>query len=190
MKRVMVLMFFSVLIWGSAWGQPESGTIELSTSPSFWSVKEKGDDESTEVLNVPVRFGYFLSKNFEIEPELTLTMPDESDQTGYLIMANLLCNFHAAGNAIPFLLAGAGYGNAMNSFSLAFDQDMGITAYNFGAGLKVFLNRFVALRAEYRFIKYSGEKNESDNGWNYRREVNTNIHNFLIGFSIVFKTGH
>lgn len=88
-------------------------------------------------------------------------MPEESEETGYFILVNLAYNFKASEKVIPFVLAGGGYGNGYTAYKLVFDWDIGITALNFGAGIKYLVGDSAALRIEYRFTKYSGEKTRS-----------------------------
>lgn len=183
-------ILFSALLFvtaGSAQAQPGRGSKELSLSPSFTSSKAKESTESSEMLTLPVRLGYFVSDQFEIEPEFVLTVPDESEYTGIVGFFNLCYNFPTEGSAHPFLLAGIGYGNGYKRLFLAQDLDTGIFCFNFGAGLKLFLNEFVALRTEYRFRKYSGSKEEEGYHGNYTHDYGIRTHEILVGFSVFLK---
>jgi hypothetical protein len=190
MKSVITAVLLTFLICGETLAQPRKGYKEVSTSPSFWSVSAKDEDESQQLVNIPVRVGYFVTSRLEIEPEFILTIPEEGEETGILVMGNLAFNFPTEDKVYPFFLVGIGFGNGVNVLSLAVDQDMSITAFNFGMGLKASITSSVALRTEYRFTHYSGEKEKvyySPYYYHYRHEVDMNIHNFQMGFSIFLK---
>jgi hypothetical protein len=56
-----------------AMSQPVPGKkFEFSTAFSFSSFKFSGGMDSESLLLIPLRFGYFVWKGLEIEPELTL----------------------------------------------------------------------------------------------------------------------
>jgi hypothetical protein len=153
----------------------ENKRFEFSTAASVWNIKWEGEENQT-VFNVPVRLGFFIYKGLEIEPELLLTIPEESDSTGIIAVGNLVYNFKLSGKAVPFVLGGAGYGNAYPFFCAAFDWDDSVTVLNFGAGIKLLVGDSAALRLEYRFSQYS----ESSGG--DKRTDN----NFMLGVSLFF----
>jgi hypothetical protein len=153
----------------------ENKRFEFSTAASIMNVKWEGDDTQT-VFNFPVRFGIFVYKGLEIEPELLLTIPEESASTGIIAVGNLVYNIKLSGGAVPFVLGGAGYGNAFPFFCAALDWDETVTVLNFGAGVKLLVGDSAALRLEYRFSQYS----ESGGG-----EKRTD-HNFMLGVSLFF----
>lgn len=190
MKSVIAVVLLAFLPCVGTLAQPRKGYKEVSASPSFWSVNEKEGDESQQLLNIPVRVGYFVTSRLEIEPEFILTIPGEGEGPGILIMGNLAYNFPAEDNVYPFFLLGIGFGNSVNVLSFAADQDISVTAFNFGLGLKASINSSVALRAEYRFTHYSGEKEKvyiTPYYYHSRHEVDTNVHDFQMGFSIFLK---
>jgi hypothetical protein len=153
----------------------ENKRFELSTAASVWNIKWEGEENQT-VFNVPVRFGFFVYKGLEIEPEVLLTIPEESDSTGIIAVGNLVYNFKLSGGAVPFILGGAGYGNAYPFFCAAFDWDETVKVLNFGAGIKLLAGDSAALRLEYRFSQYS------ESGGGDKRTDN----NFMLGVSIFF----
>ncbi len=160
--------------------------FELSTSASLSNVKHKGDETDTEV-NIRLRLGYFLVKGVEIEPELFLNIQEDLRYTGCFFLVNLVQNFKASQKFIPFLLCGAGYGNGAVYYDLVFDQNMGVTALNLGAGVKCLLSDSAALRVEYRLTKYMGERSVTYPwGDTYTYELNRTDNNIMIGMSIFF----
>jgi len=189
MKSVIIIILAIFLI-AEGRAQPTAGTFELSFSPSFSSYKPREAKESYETVNIPVRVGYFLNRNLELEPELWLTIPDESQYTGMTFSANVCWNFVGASKTVPFILAGIGYGNGYQFLNVASDQETGIFVYGFGAGVKIFLNPHVGIRTEYRFRHYSGSKEVQIWGDSLKRDLGLTSHDFLIGFSMYFPKGN
>lgn len=183
---IVVVILFSLIITAHSIAQPLEGKkYEFSTSASMWNVKSGGGETET-IINIPIRIGLFILKGLEIEPELFFTIPEESEEIGYIILGNLSYNFKTSKNLVLFVLGGAGFGNGQRYFDLVADQDMGVTVYNFGAGIKYLVADSAAIRIEYRFTKYSGEKAETGwwEDWTYKLDRTDN--NILIGLSIFF----
>ncbi len=173
---VFILILFLLVSAKTSSAQAVEGKrFEFSTSASMWNVKYRWSTETRTVFNVPVRIGFFLFKGLEIEPEVFLTIPEDSDYTGILFLGNLVYNFKASKKAIPFILGGFGIGNGLQEFSIAEDWGESVTALNFGAGIKFLVGSSAALRIEYRFTKYweAGEYLRTDN-------------NIYVGFSVFF----
>jgi hypothetical protein len=189
MKRILVIsiMILAIPIIGSeTFAQPVQGKkFEFSTSASIYNVKENGGETNTSI-NIPLRIGYYIFRGLEIEPEFLLTIPEESEDTGYFILVNLVYNFKASEKLMPFVLAGGGYGNGYTAYSLVFDWDMGVTALNAGAGIKYLVGDSAALRIEYRFTKYSGEEVKSYTWGSYTEEIDRTDNNILVGISLFF----
>ena len=184
--RIFIVALLTLVFVKGTFAQPVKGKkFEFSTSASMYNVKEKGGENET-LINLPFRIGYYIFRGLEIEPEFILTIPEESEDTGYFILINLAYNFKASEKVIPFVLAGGGYGNGSTAFKVVFDQEMGVTALNFGAGIKYLVGDSAALRIEYRFTKYSGEKTESYWWGTYTYELDRTDNNILIGISIFF----
>lgn len=179
MKKSNPIFAFILVIFitgGTVFAQPIQGKkFEFSTSASIWIVKFRRGETET-VINLPLRLGYFINKSLEIEPELFLTFVDTYDEIGYLILGNISYNFNISKKITPFVLAGGGYGNSEQNFSLAYDFNSDIFALNLGAGMKIPVGSAAAVRVEYRFIKYFGEED-----WFDRTD-----HTILVGFSIFF----
>ncbi len=189
MKKLLkfsILTFLLLVFVKGTFAQPVKGKkFEFSTSASIYNVKEK-DGETETLINIPLRIGYYIFRGLEIEPEFLLTIPEESEETGYFILVNLAYNFKASEKIIPFVLAGGGYGNGYTAYKLVFDWDMGVTALNFGAGIKYLVGNSAALRIEYRFTKYSGEKTTSYTWGTYTDKIDRTDNNILVGISIFF----
>jgi opacity protein-like surface antigen len=190
MKRIFVipiLILVIPVIVSETFAQPFQGKrYEFSTSASFLSTKYKGAEESNTVFNLSLRLGYFIFKGLEIEPELVLTIPDESENTGYFFMGNLAYNFKTSEKMAAFILAGAGYGNGLRIFSWVMDGDTGVTALNFGAGIKYLISESAALRIEYRLTKYSGEKTHTGYYANWSEVFDRTDNSVLLGLSVFF----
>lgn len=155
MKIFLLILLFLVLS-EATFAQPvKNKKFEFSTSASIWNVKFEGTETET-LINIPIRLGFFVFKGFEIEPELFLTIP-EGEDLGYLLLANVSYNFKVSNKFIPFILAGGGYGNSEQSFSVVYDYGADIFVINFGGGIKYLVSDSAAIRMDYRFTKYLAE---------------------------------
>lgn len=164
------------IVCSSALAQPvPEKKIELSTSASFSSMKSKGASESFNLLNLSLRLGYFIYKGLELEPEFLFTIPDESENTGYILLGNIAYNFGISKNITPFVLAGFGVGNGARYFSIVWDLEETVTVLNLGAGIKYTVGNSAGLRFEYRFSHVMME------GDDY-----LNDHQFFLGISLFF----
>lgn len=193
MKKSLCLVLIAVLGAGSmAWAQIVPGKrFELSTSASLFNVKYKGADDSTTVINVPLRVGFYIFKGLAFEPELTLTFSSSGggeSNTAVLGSGNLSYSFILQGNVVSFILAGAGYGNGQELLGFASDLETGILALHAGAGVKVLINETAAIRLEYRFTNYSGEKEYTYSFWgwsySYTADYGRSDHKVMVGISI------
>ncbi|UCG52099.1 MAG: outer membrane beta-barrel protein [Candidatus Latescibacterota bacterium] len=187
MKSVLFVLAFTMLVFGIAFAQTPPSTIELSTSPTVDFIDDdRGDDELLVVI--PVRLGVFLVKGFELEPEISVFFPDESELTGAVFLLNAAYNFLEGSRVRPFVLAGIGFGNAVRIANLAADVDESVFVLDAGLGLKAFLNKHVAFRAEYRFERSSYER-DVPYWYVHGRDVDVNVHRMMFGFSIIFNNG-
>jgi hypothetical protein len=155
MKRIAT--FLVVLLLGGvtfAAAQPVAGKrFELGTALSFTSFKFEGDTESTTLVSLPLRIGFFLWRGLELEPEL-MAMKFENDDFDYQLSGNLSYNFKLGGQVVAFILGGAGFGNAFSAGPLI-EGATGLHAFliNAGAGFKVLIGQSGAVRIEYRFTR-------------------------------------
>lgn len=173
----LVALFF--LVTTLAMGQPvPEKKFEFGTSVSFTSIKS-GDYPSSTYLIVPVRFGYYVWKGLEIEPELLVTS-FEHGHTGFNLSGNVAYHFKVAGPLVPFVLAGVGLGNGYSTGPIV-SSSTSTTAFliNGGAGAKYVLGKIAAIRMEYRYTH-----NRLDKGGFLLQNLNT--HQIFIGLSIFF----
>jgi len=181
--RILIISLFSILFVKTIFAQPVKGKkFEFSTSASMWHIKEKNRDPET-VINLPVRLGYYIFKGLEIEPELFYSAHDGEDD-GYLILANLSYNFKITKENIVFILGGGGFGNSPHYFTVVYDHNINVKAYNFGIGLKHLVGNSAAIRIEYRYTKYSGEEYRAIPMTYYR--IDRTVSNIYVGISIFF----
>lgn len=200
MKKTIVVLAVLLLVGTAAMaavGPVEGKKFELSTSLGFSIQKYTYDDgwkETYTVLQVPVRFGVFLWKGLEFEPELLLTSEkykeyDETGtlmwsggDTGYILSGNLLYNFkmNSSPRMIPFVLAGYGFGNGdLEGTDIdQWDDGNKTTILNLGAGVRYMFGNVAALRFEYRF---RGGKQKDDG---YITKVQ--YHQLLLGIALFF----
>lgn len=189
MKKALVLL---VILAGLTMANPvaaqlEKGRIELSFAATYMGVKESDRDLQT-AFNIAGRFGYFITKELEIEPEIIFSVYSEDfdlDDPGFILSANLVYNLSTlkTKKVAPFFLAGGGWANSVHYFNQMNlgDVERDYTLLNLGLGSKFFLNRSVAFRFEYRYQRFFGEKRTD---WLYTYDTSFSYHNFLFGFSI------
>jgi opacity protein-like surface antigen len=184
------MLLVALLFLGAtfAMSQPVSGKkFEFGTSVNFFSVSyEYGDGYtgSWTVLNVPIRFGWFVWKGLEIEPEFVMTIPigEDKGETAYFAGANLAYNFKTSGKLVPFIGGSAGFGNGIPYMGwVQGGSGEKVTAFGGLAGVKYLLGNIAAIRAEYRLLRYSW-KDDFDPLYD---ETGT-IHQILLGLSVFF----
>ncbi len=192
MQRSCVLVLAAVLLLAcsaaaAAEPTPALRKVEFSSALSFQSVAVDGAGRSTEFWNIPLRVGVFLTRWLEVEPELMLTKVDYSSYVdepwSYLASLNVAANFLRPKRAVPFVLAGAGFGNGfplMGTISGSSDYD--VFAMNLGGGLKYFVIPAAALRLEYRFSHFRVSYTE----FGEQLKTSMSLHQILIGVSLMF----
>ena len=130
LQRVFLIVFFVMVLAETGFANTEKGDWEFSAAASFMSMKEEGADESFTSFRLAGRVGYFLTKNFEIEPEIILGKIDEDlfgeEKLGYILSLNLVYYFTSIGKMVPFLLAGAGISNTIPFFGIIIIYDPGL----------------------------------------------------------------
>ena len=169
LQKVFLIVFVVLIITETGFANTEKGNWEFSAAASFMSMKIQDYDESFTSFRLAGRVGYFLTKNFEIEPEIILGKVDEGflgeERLGYILSLNLAYNFTSSGKMAPFLLAGGGISNTFPFFPDVVVwgiEDETWILINAGCGVKVFLSKSVALRMEYRFQYYFGSEGVED----------------------------
>ena len=162
-----------------------SAVFELSAALSFYHNRYYSGEisDSFSMLCVPVRFGWFVWKGLEIEPEISMFFPLRSDggSVRHYFEAKVVYNFKASGKLIPFLGGTTGWGNGLPKRAWNYGGGKVRTmADGLVAGLKIRIGPAAALRAEYKLVLYSWR----EAGGLYR-EGGT-LHHGSIGLSIFF----
>jgi len=182
MKKLLVILAVVIFLGATlAMSQPVPGKkFELGTSLSFTSLKFSGSSGSDTVFVLPVRFGYFVWKGLEIEPEVMITSFDPGD-VGFNLSGNVAYHFKVSGRLVPFVLAGVGVGNGFTAGLTVYEQtDASAFLINGGVGAKYVIGNVAAFRAEYRYTH-----NRLSKGGGLLIQ-NLNIHQVLVGLSIFF----
>jgi hypothetical protein len=182
MKRTFAALA-ALLVMGSAlaMGQPVAAKkFEFGTSVSLFSA-DPDNEGSSGLLNIPVRFGWFVWKGLEIEPEIMLSIPlnpEAGDETSYVVIGNLTYNFKTSGKLVPFVGGGAGVGNGFPTGGFVMRKGQTVTTFDGLLGVKYILNDYFGVRAEYRFNRFKIDVTDGTLEGTY--------HQFLIGFSLFF----
>ena len=194
MKKVFVVIVV-LLISSCVFAQAEEGDIELSASSSFGSYSLSANQnhktysgDAMMYLTTAFRIGYYFTQAVELEPELYVYF-GEKNQPAYNLNANFDFNYIIPGSGFrPFALLGYGLRNsfpllpAENSF-IRVKNKLDIGCLNLGAGSKIFVNKNIAVRIEYRYQRYSNKDKEDFSGNNY--ELILNLHRVLFGMSFI-----
>ncbi len=181
MKSLAAFALLTVLTF-PAKAQPREGkTKELSISGSYQSFTSGNSSSSSSAFLFSPRLGIFVYKGLEIEPEVLLMFA--TGGTVYVLNANFSYNFVNEGNAVPFLLVGYGIANTVPFFNVPLTRtDFTVDVLNAGGGLKVFLTDDVALRVEYRFQSFRGERTTS---YLYPQKYDVQLHIVQFGLSVM-----
>ncbi len=174
----------------------EKGKFEFSiaTYLNIDRIKTKYDGEEFDpytitTLSVPVRLGYFLTNNIELEPEIVHTYVKYSEedysysQTSSLLLANVAYNFKTASKVMPFVIGGAGLARVSYDETGEEGESHSSFAWNAGGGIKWFATNSVALRIEYRFMHFAFKE---DIDTIYKITEGHTYHRIFFGFSVFF----
>jgi hypothetical protein len=182
-----VFLVLACLAAGSASGQPVPGKrFELGTAVSWYHTSQGWGGvtvDSYTNLNIPLRFGWFVWKGLELEPEVTAIIPLESGDGGVTFYCEfkVVYNFKPAGKLVPFLGGSTGWGNGLpKRGAIAGSGNATTMADGLLAGVKYVIGKRIALRAEYRFGIYSWKDTEA-----MYKEGGT-LHNGNVGVSLFF----
>ena len=181
------------------------GACEVSVSAQFGQVNSSEkytyhnqeysdtytDDVKATFLMLALRYGIFVTRNFEIAPELNWSAI-ENLEPAFNVAANLEYNFASASTSekqrnVPFLLAGYGIGNAAPLYFAFYSRSsdkFDVPVLNLGAGLKTFVSDRVAVRFEYRYQRYTWDTSYNGYYSGYTSEYVDQYHRFLFGFSL------
>ncbi len=128
-----------------------------------------------------MRFGWFVWKGLEIEPEIMLSIPlspDAGDETSYVVIGNVTYNFKTSGKLVPFVGGGAGVGNGFPTGGFVMRKGQTVTTFDGLLGVKYILNDYFGVRAEYRFNRFVIDVTDGTLEGTY--------HQFFVGFSLFF----
>jgi hypothetical protein len=184
MKKLGAILF-ALLFAGVAFSQAQVVPLlkfELGTSVAYYNLKFDSDTESLDYLNIPVRFGWYVMKGLEIEPEVQVFIPMQTgSEIAYFLQGHILYNFSLPGKIVPFVGGGAGIGNGLPVYGLVEGgSDTRSFAWIGMAGARFMVTKAVAIRMEYRFNRFSWEiTNVVLKEWG-------NIHQVLAGVSVFF----
>jgi hypothetical protein len=179
LKTLFLTLLIVVLSFATVMPQTRIGDKELSLSATFMSRKAAEEKESYSIFNMPVRVGFLVTNGTELEPELILSSYKDK-KVGYILSGNIVYNVNPSDpnlRWVPFVLGGFGFANSeLALVDVATPGTAGElwTTLNFGAGVKIFLSKPVALRIEYRYHKFF-------------KDTDVTFQNIYVGFSIFFK---
>jgi hypothetical protein len=162
------------LLTGNGLAQTEKGDKEISGSASFTLVSEYG--ESSFNICVAGRMGFFITRHFELEPEVVISI-NNAGTPGYIFSGNLAYHLTPDKKAVPFILVGFGISNTLpvlHNVVVCGCEDETVKLFNAGVGVKVFVKKTIALRTEYRLNYFF------DEGWH------RTYHYGLFGISVFF----
>ena len=138
------------------------------------------DQGSITSISLSPRFGFFVGRNVQLEPEMSLAyVSDESFgddfevlRMGFLFRAAY--NFMPHQKAFPFIFLGVGMtGNSISGVS---DEATSFVAPEVGLGVKAFIGRSSALRLAVKFIHEENSLGIDD--------VDANTLNISAGYSV------
>ena len=187
MKKLSVVLAL-MLILGAAVvsAQPVEGKkFELGTSVDYYSFGSSGSTWAS-YLSVPVRFGWYIWKGLEIEPQVTVSIPLKNAgyfKAAYIGSLNVFYNYKIGKKFIPFAGGGFGLGNGLpypmytNGSILAY-SGWKTWAWDLAGGVKYLLSDSVVLRVEYRYSRYH-LGGDAETGF-------YNIGQGFVGFSYLF----
>ncbi len=195
----LVLCLLVIASTTSAISQTQRGSWEFSASGAFSSFTLKSEtsgyfgthtyesDKAVNYFSLLLRPGFYVIDGLEIEPEINWGAADGVPPS-FSFSGNLAYSYLIPGTRFaPFALAGYGIGNGIPILERLLERSsdkFNIGVLNLGAGLKLFAAKQVAVRAEYRYQRYSHE--ETMGSGTYGSTVNTtfNFHNVFLGVSV------
>jgi hypothetical protein len=192
LRRLGAVAAVVVLACGTAARAEEpllhKGKVELSTAATLSVLSDRVEDQSTTIITVPVRAGYFITRNLALEGELALShiSYDSDSTTGVLFQGFAVYHLNPDPKSpvVPFLLVGGGLGNGVDSVNgVIFVTDVTTTLLSAGAGIKGFVGERAALRLEYRFTRTAYDE-EFDG---FREAQRLHNHRVFAGISLFFR---
>ncbi len=124
---------------------------------SYDNYEQLGFDQgSITSFSLTPRFGFFVGRNLELEPEFNMAyVSDESFGDDFQVwrmgfLFRVAYNFMPQARAFPFVFGGVGLTG--NSISGVQDEATTIVAPEVGMGFKAFISRGGALRVAVKFV--------------------------------------
>lgn len=204
MKKVQGLLACCLIVGViDARAQTEKGSWEISAAANAGSMSRSyesssggystsGSSDALMYFALDLRAGWYVVDGFSIEPEVYMFAAEEQEPA-FNFGGNLSYTFNIQESPVkPFLIAGYGIGNAIPIAQLLLGQssdELDIPVLRVGGGLKVFVSKNVALKAEYRYERYTSEESSSSYYGSYSSTTVTNFHNILFGFCVFFPLG-
>ncbi len=187
MRKVSIFLV-CLLVLGAVFAsaQPVEGKkFEAGTAIEYNGINVGGNNAGC-YLYIPLRFGWYVWKGLEVEPELALNIPLKYGYDMTCIgTLNVFYNYKLGKKFVPFAGGGLSIGNAYPLAQYPMGEQSGYAslntaAMNLGGGLKYLLTDSVALRAEYRCSLYRLTQDGSDG------HENMTFHKVMIGLSYIF----
>ena len=180
------MMMFVALAASPLLAQPREGkNKELSLSGSYQNYSTGSSSSSSGAFLISPRLGFFVLGGLELEPEVVL-MFSSGSEAAYMLNGNVSYNFISEGKAVPFLLAGYGLANTVPFFNVPLTRiGFSVDVLNLGGGVKAFLREDIAIRFEYRFQKFSGQRQSTYSGFSFTQKVDMRIHTVQFGLSVL-----
>lgn len=199
MKRTSVLMLCGLgLAVLPAMSQTQPGSWELSVGANLGSYSTStentsggrtstSESEGRGFLSLDFRVGVYPVEGLSVEPEIYILAVEKGLPT-FNLGGNLGYTFTIPNSPVrPFVIAGYGIGNGIPQMQRLFgrmSENLDIPVLRVGGGLKVFLSKQVALKAEYRYERYSYESTSTSFNITNTYASVWNYHNLLFGFSV------
>jgi len=192
---------FAVVVIASAstaLAQTQQGAWEFSVSGSFASLSSKTESsgyggshthesDAENYFSLLLRPGFFIIEGLEIEPEIYWGAASGVPPS-FSVSGNLSYNLTIPGSRVtPFALAGYGIGNGvpiLETLVSRSSDEFNIGVLNLGGGLKIFVTKQVAFRAEYRFQQYSQETTSGSGSFTTTTNRTYTFHNAFLGVSV------
>jgi opacity protein-like surface antigen len=199
-KQIIFVGLLAAMVLASmavADAAPRIRNVELSIAGSAQAFVEDGD--ASFLVNIPLRIGVFVSRNFEVEAESVTSVATgcSDDLVGYVASLNGSYNFPASDRLLPFILVGFGFANSApigNVFADFGCDGVKMSVFNAGFGWKFLFTRKAALRLEYRFQRFSGSETRYHllydgmyyDSVSYTDKFSFSMHSMFVGVSLFF----
>lgn len=197
--RTFIPLFVTIQVFllATACSQTKQGSIELSFSANAGSTTSKFEttsesnsstsESSQAFFSLAMRPGIFLANGLELEPEFLWTAI-EGREPALSLVGNLAYNFGIPrSRVIPFILAGYGAANGLPRFERMIGKstnDLDISLWDIGTGVKFMISRQAALRVEYRFQQFAYEMSQEVFTAQVTEKYTWDVHNVFLGFSV------